>query len=401
VAAVSVKAVTKRFGSMTAVDNVELDIQEGQFVTLVGPSGCGKTTLLRMIAGLETPTEGDIEILGDTVFSTERKRNVPPHARRLSMVFQSYALWPHMTAFDNVAFPLRRAHGRRRPGRAARAEIHDQVMQALGTVHCEALARRHPGEMSGGQQQRVALARAIVGSPRLVLMDEPLSNLDAKLRARLRFELRAIQQELGFTALYVTHDRAEALSMSDVVVVLRDGRIEQFGEPHQVYHRPTSSYVSDFLGDHNLISGQVVGSNATGVEVETALGRSTSAVPPGGLPTVGQPVIASVARGAVIIETAAAADPPAAPAARGADTEAVVLGVGYHGWFSEVLLRLDSGEEVTARVEGRSGLEVGAQVRARITGIASVEAVGEAPGGPLAGRPEIANGQPTATEAMA
>jgi iron(III) transport system ATP-binding protein len=373
VTAVSIKGVTKRFDTTTAVDDVDLEVHEGEFLTLVGPSGCGKTTLLRMIAGLETPTSGEIEILGETVFSRKRRVNVQPHARHIGMVFQSYALWPHMTAFDNVAFPLRRASARRwHPGRARRTDIEERVIHALRIVHCEGLAGRHPGEMSGGQQQRVALARAIVGSPKLILMDEPLSNLDAKLRARLRFELRAIQQELGFTALYVTHDRAEAISMSDVVVVLRDGRIEQMGPPEEVYHHPATSYVSDFLGDHNLVHGRVVRREGNTIELDTPLGRVTTDRPTSPGLEVGRPIIAAIARGAIVIERPARRE--VAGEGSGEACNAVVRGVGYYGWYSEVLLRMDPGDEVTVRLDGRTDLQPGESVRAHATEPASVEA---------------------------
>lgn len=365
-----IKGLTKRYGPVTAVEDLDLDVESAEFVTLLGPSGCGKTTTLRCIAGLEKPDAGEIVIDGRTVVSAEKGIFVPPEKRDVGMVFQSYALWPHMTAFDNVAFPLRRAAGRRwSPGRPRRSEVEGRVLRALEMVHCEDLARRHPGEMSGGQQQRVALARAIVGSPRLVLMDEPLSNLDAKLRARLRFELRSIQQELGFTALYVTHDRAEAMSMSDVVVVLRDGRIEQVGPPDEVYHHPASSYVSDFLGDHNLVRCRVAQRDAAGIGLETPLGRARAKPAVGAGVETGQAVVAAIARGAISVDrlTTQHLDGDAAGGV------AEVAGVAYYGWYSEVLLRLERGDEVTVRTEGRTDLELGERVRAEVTAIAAVE----------------------------
>jgi iron(III) transport system ATP-binding protein len=344
------------------------------------------------------PTAGVIRIFGDTVFSAQNRTNVQPHARGVGMVFQSYALWPHMTAFDNVAFPLRRAAGKGFSGRRGRRrEIEERVMRALSTVHCEALADRHPGEMSGGQQQRVALARAIVGSPRLVLMDEPLSNLDAKLRARLRFELRAIQQALGFTALYVTHDRAEAISMSDVVVVLRDGRIEQQGPPEEVYHRPASSYVSDFLGDHNLVHGHVVDHDDHSVVLETALGP-TRAPRTGRAPLpIGRRVLVAIPRGSITLgpPSQLAASGPSELDPSGRAPTAEVVGIGYYGWYSEVLLRLGDGDEVTARVEGRTGLAPGDRVATTAGTAASVEPEDDAVTTSAADpEPEAADGNP-------
>ncbi|HEV7265489.1 MAG TPA: ABC transporter ATP-binding protein [Falsiroseomonas sp.] len=249
------EGLTKRFGQVTAVNGISLDLASGQVLSLLGPSGCGKTTTLRMVAGLERPTAGRIAVGGEVV--ADSTRHVPPEARGMGMVFQSYAVWPHMTVFDNVAFPLRQ---RRAPRLEAR------VGSILETVQLAHLARRYPAELSGGQQQRVALARALVAEPRLLLLDEPLSNLDARLREELRTEIRRLQQSLGVTALFVTHDQTEALALSDVVCVMRAGRIEQEGTPQEVFARPVSRFVAEFMGWRNLLPGRPDGAGRVAVE---------------------------------------------------------------------------------------------------------------------------------------
>ncbi|MBV9811555.1 MAG: ABC transporter ATP-binding protein, partial [Acetobacteraceae bacterium] len=235
-----------------ALGGISLDVAPGEFVVLLGPSGCGKTTLLRCIAGLEQADAGEILLAGDVVFSAQRGIALPPEERRLSMVFQSYALWPHMSVAENVAFPLRST-------RLTRAETEDRVRRVLELVALDGLADAYPGRLSGGQQQRVALARALVANSRLVLFDEPLSNLDAKVRDRLRGELSTLQRQLGFGAVYVTHDQAEALALADRLVVMQAGRIAQVGPPVDVYLAPGSRYVADFLGGANEIAGTLEG----------------------------------------------------------------------------------------------------------------------------------------------
>lgn len=240
-AAVTLTGLTKRFnGGDPSVDNVTLDIAAGSLVTLLGPSGCGKTTTLRMIAGLETPSEGRI-MIGDTDVT-----RMPPERRDVTMVFQSYALFPHMDVFANVGYGLTVAS---RP----KAEVIERVHDALELVGLEGFGDRRVDALSGGQQQRVALARALVMKPKVVLFDEPLSNLDAKLRRRVRGEIRALQQRLGLTAVYVTHDQEEALAISDKVVVMNGGKIEQIGTPHDLYHKPASLFVADFVGRANVL----------------------------------------------------------------------------------------------------------------------------------------------------
>jgi ABC-type Fe3+/spermidine/putrescine transport system ATPase subunit len=237
------------YGSVPAVRGVSFDVMPGEQLTLLGPSGCGKTTTLRAIAGLERPTAGEIRIDGVPMFSSARKINIPAEKRGLSMVFQSYAIWPHMSVFDNVAYGLR-------VRRTSAAEITKQVHHALDMVQMRDYAERRASQLSGGQQQRVALARAFVFQPSVLLFDEPLSNLDAKLRADMRIELRDLQHRLGITSLYVTHDLEEALAMSDRIVVMRDGLVEQTGTPDDIYGLPRSEFVADFIGSANLIRGR-------------------------------------------------------------------------------------------------------------------------------------------------
>ena len=234
-AVVEARGLTKHFGDVKAVDGVDLRTEEGEFLVLLGPSGCGKTTLLRMIAGLEEPTEGEVLIGGEVV------NGLPPRARRIAMVFQSYALYPHMTVFRNIAFPLK-AQGM---DPAARQE---KVEWAAKLLDLSSLLQRRPRHLSGGERQRVALARAIVREPTVFLLDEPLSNLDAKLRAAARDDLLSFQRGLGITALYVTHDQVEAMGMGDRIAVMNKGRVRQFGKPEDVYHNPADTFVATFLG---------------------------------------------------------------------------------------------------------------------------------------------------------
>ncbi len=256
-------------GTVQAVDGVSFTVQPGEFYTLLGPSGCGKTTTLQCLAGLETPDAGEITMGGVLVYSASKRVLVPGHRRDLGMVFQSYAIWPHMTVYENVAFPL--VYGRRR---IPKDQVRERVLQALSLVQLDGLASRPAPFLSGGQQQRVALARAIVHEPALLLLDEPLSNLDAKLREEMRVELRQLVGRLGMTTLYVTHDQVEALAMSDRIAVLRDGRIAQEGPPRELYRRPRDQFVADFLGKSNFLDGRVLDSPAgrRRGRVETVLG---------------------------------------------------------------------------------------------------------------------------------
>ncbi len=247
-AAISIQALTKRFGRMTAVDAVDLEIRDGEFVTLLGPSGCGKTTTLRLLAGFLTPDDGRILVEGELYSS--RDRCLPPERRQMGMVFQSYAVWPHRTVFENVAFGLTI---RKRPA----AEIRDRVGAILQLVGLSGLEGRYAAQLSGGQQQRVALARSLVVEPRILLLDEPLSNLDAKLRERMRVELKQLQRRIGITFVYVTHDQAEAMALSDRVAVFQHGRVHQYAPPREVYERPADKVVADFMGLVNFLDAVI------------------------------------------------------------------------------------------------------------------------------------------------
>ena len=244
--AVQLKGVYKRFGKVVAVEKMDLDIEEGSLVTLLGPSGCGKTTILRMIAGLETPSEGDIYIKG------QRVNDIPIHKRNLGMIFQNYALFPHKTIFDNVAFGLKYRD-------VPKEQIKGKVTQALEMVRLPGVEKRMPSQLSGGQQQRIAMARAIVIEPVVLLMDEPLSALDENLREDMRREIDNLQKMIGVTTVFVTHDQREALSMSDKIVVMKQGLLQQEGSPEEVYNYPANHFVADFLGHSNFFEAVVVG----------------------------------------------------------------------------------------------------------------------------------------------
>ncbi len=244
---VTIRNVTKAFGTNLILSRFDERFQDGEFVTLLGPSGCGKTTMLRMIAGFEKPTTGEIYI-ADTLVSSE-KVFVPPEKRSVGMVFQSYAVWPHMDVFHNVAYPLTIA-------RADKASVQSRVAKVLDIVHLSRYAQRYPNQLSGGQQQRVALARALVAEPKLLLLDEPLSNLDAKLRESMRFEIKEIQRNLGITVVYVTHDQTEAMAMSDRVFLIHRGVVQQQGTPEEIYRQPVNQFVADFLGKVDFLKGE-------------------------------------------------------------------------------------------------------------------------------------------------
>ncbi len=240
------EGLTKSYGSLTVVKGVNLSVDKGKLVCLLGPSGCGKTTTLRLVAGFVPANGGEIRVGGKTVSSAHS--TVPPEARNMSMIFQSYALWPHMTVYENVAYGLKL---RRMP----QAQVTELVRTILSATQLLALAERYPGELSGGQQQRVSLARALVIKPEILLLDEPLSNLDANLREEMRFEIRRLHDEFRYTTVYVTHDQAEAMTTADIIVVMNDGRIEQSGSPEDIYERPATEFVARFIGGTNIFSG--------------------------------------------------------------------------------------------------------------------------------------------------
>jgi iron(III) transport system ATP-binding protein len=262
-------------GEVYAVRGIDLDVKPGQFFTLLGPSGCGKTTTLRSVAGLERPYEGEIVVGDQLVLSCRDKITVPPYKRDIGMVFQSYAIWPHMNVFENVAFPLREMKQR-----FSAQEIRSRVRKALTMVQLDGLEDRPAPFLSGGQQQRLALARALVREPRVLLLDEPLSNLDAKLREETRFEMRELVKRLGITTLYVTHDQLEALTMSDVIAVMEGGRIVQQGTPLEIYGAPRDRFVANFIGLSNFLEGSVKKTGQLG-EVETPSGTIKCLLPDG------------------------------------------------------------------------------------------------------------------------
>ncbi len=266
---ISLERITKRYAETTAVSDLSFTVSEGEFFTLVGPSGCGKTTTLRLLGGFESPSEGSIRLRGEDV------TGVPPESRDIGVVFQNYALFPHMTVGENVAYGLQFGEP---PGDVG---SHERVANLLDLVGLEGLRDRDPTALSGGQQQRVAIARALAPGPDLLLLDEPMSALDARLRERLRVELQALQEELAITTIYVTHDQEEALAISDRVAVMHDGEIEQVATPRTVYGQPGTQFVADFIGDNNVFSGTVTGTDADGDSIDIDVGSTTVAVDSG------------------------------------------------------------------------------------------------------------------------
>jgi spermidine/putrescine transport system ATP-binding protein len=278
---VEILDVTKRFGDVTAVDRMHLSVAHGEFYSILGPSGCGKTTTLRMIAGFEQPTEGEILLAGQPI------AGVPPYRRNVNTVFQHYALFPHMDVAQNVGYGLRQRG-------TSRTDEKRRVAEALALVRLTGYERRRTWEMSGGQQQRVALARALVNRPTVLLLDEPLGALDLKLRKEMQLELKALQREVGITFVYVTHDQEEALTMSDVIVVMRDGLIQQLGNPSELYERPVNRFVADFIGSSNFMDGTVESIGRDGGQVVVRTDRDLALrgwiTDPAASPTIGQPV---------------------------------------------------------------------------------------------------------------
>src|SRR6266436_947090 len=282
--AITLRGLTKRFGSVVAVDDLHLDVQDGELMALLGPSGCGKTTTLRAIAGFELPDAGDID------FGDHRVTNLPPERRNIGMVFQNYALFPHMTVAQNVAFGLEM---RKEPTLAIRT----RVATTLAKVQLTGLEGRYPRQLSGGQQQRAALARALVVVPDVLLLDEPLANLDAKLREEMRFYVRSLQQEVGITTIYVTHDQAEAMVIADRIAVMFNGGVHQLAPPHEIYHHPRTWRVAEFIGLTNFIDGRIVGQEGDLLVLDTELGVLRCRGPAGSAETTGASAQAGSARG--------------------------------------------------------------------------------------------------------
>jgi len=263
-----VRNLSKKFGSVTAAQDVSFDVRKGEVLTLLGPSGCGKTTTLRMIAGFETPDRGEVRVGGKTIASARQRLFLPPEKREMGMVFQSYAVWPHMTVFENIAYPLKL---RRVRGKEVRERVGD-VMELVGLVGLE---DRSAMLLSGGQQQRVALARALIYSPKILLLDEPLSNLDAMLREQMRLELKLLQRRLSITVIFVTHDQVEAMTLTDQLAVMKDGRIEQLGSVEEIYVRPRTRFVQEFIGRVIWFEGKILNEDQGGVLVGLSANEGT------------------------------------------------------------------------------------------------------------------------------
>ncbi|HEX5013135.1 MAG TPA: ABC transporter ATP-binding protein [Candidatus Limnocylindrales bacterium] len=335
--------LAKHFRDVKAVDDVSLDINGGEFFSLLGPSGCGKTTTLRMIGGFELPTAGRIELRGRDV------TNDPPDKRPVNMVFQNYALFPHLNVGDNIAFGLRRKN-------VAKDQIARRVREALELVHLSGLDGRKPNQLSGGQQQRVALARALVNRPNVLLLDEPLGALDLKLRKQLQIELKRVQAEVGITFVYVTHDQEEALTMSDRIAVMNRGKVEQLGSPEELYERPTTRFVADFIGTTNLLSGAVEAADSGGARVRLD-GGDICVVAGNGL-AVGRTVELSVRPESVLIKASNGTPPGGAEPIRGH-----VEQVAYLGGSVQYQVRTKGGLSITA-VAPKTGqrLSVGSDV---------------------------------------
>ncbi|UNQ73811.1 ABC transporter ATP-binding protein [Infirmifilum sp. NZ] len=337
------EGVTKRYGNVTAVNNVTLEIEKGKLVSILGPSGCGKTTTLRIIAGLTTPDSGRVYLEDrDITF-------LPPEKREMGMVFQNYALWPHMTVYENVAFPLR-ARG------LSKDEIERRVREYLELVRLYELRDRYPYQLSGGQQQRVALARALAVNPKVLLLDEPLSNLDAKLRDEMRVELREIQRKLGITAVYVTHDQVEALALSDYIALMKDGKVVQFGTPKEVFFNPADEFVASFLGRTNLVPAKVERVDPEGKLVLVRVGDALLKAPLRQSPTSGTVLLAVRASFAELL-------PAGSPVADNV-LEATVRTVLFTGEKYEYSVELDTGNVI--RVESTSEYPQGERVKIRI-----------------------------------
>jgi len=348
-AGIAITSVTKRYGALAAVSDFTLEIEDREFVTLLGASGCGKTTLLRLIAGFAVPDEGTIRV-GETMLST-KTGVVPPERRGMGMVFQNYAVWPHRTVYANVAFGL---EIRRIP----RAETRARVGRVLELVNLAGLEERYPNQLSGGQQQRVALARSLVVEPSILLLDEPLSNLDAKLRERMRWELKDLQRRTGITFVYVTHDQSEAMALSDRIAVMHQGQLQQYGRPRDVYARPANRTVADFMGLVNLVAGRVV--RVAGDESVVAVGGHHAlrvALPPGA--GEGQPVQLAIRPESVQLTSAAAGS---------AETDAIrakVVEVTFLGNLTDCHVTLDDGTRVRVQAGPGEALEVGQPVYVR------------------------------------
>lgn len=361
--AIRIAAVTKSFGANFAVQAITLDIQEGEFFSLLGPSGCGKTTLLRMIAGFETPTTGKILIAGEDM------HNVPPHKRKANMVFQNYALFPHLTVFNNVAFGLKSSH-------TPRGEIQERVKTALDLVRLGDFAERMPAQLSGGQQQRVALARAVVNRPKVLLLDEPLSALDIQIREEMQNELARLQRQLNMTFVMVTHDQHEALALSTRVAVFCKGNLEQVGTPHEIFEQPNTRFVASFIGQSNLIHGTLKNreGNFAVVEIENGINVIVRDNPKCATVQNGQPVIAWIKPHSLYLNREEAIRDSTAEVSEMtlSSVEVEVIGRSYQGSSVEYLCRLSQLNHVQIRLslpgKEQRELTIGQKVTLHVAG---------------------------------
>ncbi|MGY4575175.1 iron(III) transport system ATP-binding protein [Bradyrhizobium sp. USDA 3256] len=338
-ASVELRGLVKRFGSFVAVDDVSLTIDHGQLVCLLGPSGCGKTTTLRLIAGFLEPSDGEIRV-GERVVSS-KARTLPPEQRNMSMIFQSYALWPHMTVAENIVYGLRLR-------KMDRDTIAKKLAAILATTKLEPLAQRYPGELSGGQQQRVALARALIVGPETLLLDEPLSNLDANLREEMRFEIRRLHDEYRYTTVYVTHDQSEAMTTADLIAVMNAGKIDQLGAPEDIYARPESEFVARFIGAANVIKGTARDAN----HVEFA-GATLEVV--GATLTTGQSAPVAIRQHEIQLATRA-------PAAQQNALKAVVTRQVYLGMNRDYMVETADGTSLRVTTPTETAVEKGSEV---------------------------------------
>jgi spermidine/putrescine transport system ATP-binding protein len=350
---VEIIGVTKRFGAVTAVDAMDLSIARGTFYSLLGPSGCGKTTTLRMIAGFEQPTEGEILLAGQPI------AGVPPYQRNVNTVFQHYALFPHMDVAQNVGYGLRQR-------KVGKTDEERRVTEALALVRLAGYGRRRTWEMSGGQQQRVALARALVNRPTVLLLDEPLGALDLKLRKEMQLELKALQREVGITFVYVTHDQEEALTMSDVIVVMRDGQIQQQGDPTELYERPVNRFVADFIGTSNPLVGRVRSFDESSrhalVETDGGLRLSGAVTDPGAHPAIDAPVTVAIRPEHVQVAPAGPRDDGAGSAEHGSGWTTIPGRINqgtYLGDQTEYRVQTEQAGELVVRRQNQLGASTG------------------------------------------
>jgi iron(III) transport system ATP-binding protein len=346
VAAVELQSLTKRFDGVAAVNDLTLSIGHGLLVCLLGPSGCGKTTTLRLIAGFLDPDAGSIKVGGSTISAPGHSR--PPERRNMSMIFQSYALWPHMTIFENIAYGLTLQ-------RVGKAELDRRMAAILETTHLVEFAGRYPNELSGGQQQRVALARALVVEPETLLLDEPLSNLDANLREEMRFEIRRLHDTYKYTTVYVTHDQVEAMTTADVIVVINRGAVEQVGSPEEIYQQPRSEFVARFIGGTNIIRGRRIGPDlvdCSGILLRCGQGEYAAS---------GETAISVRTHDIALDEDRTGGQPPEQPN----EAAGRVLRQAYLGAQRDYLVALDSGQQVRVTTPRQVNVPVGGSVRLR------------------------------------